>query len=150
MSKAPAVESFSPLGLETFSPTYSHISRTALSPISTLISFAGQIGADTSNGNRNIPSSLAEQCDLAFANVDKCLAAAGARKDDIVQVRQYVVDLLRGGAGQDPERAKRYVAWIGELRPPSTLLGVQALAAPGLLYEIEVVCVVHHEIRHQA
>ena len=72
------------------------------------------------------------------------------RKEDIVHVRHYVVDLLRGGKGQDPARQERYLKWMGELGPPSTLLGVQALAAEALLYEIDVVCVVTHEVQHQA
>jgi len=58
-------------------------------------------------------------------------------------VRQYVVNLLRDGQGQDSERAKRYAEWMGGLKPPSTLIGVQALAHKDLFYEIEVVCVVH-------
>jgi enamine deaminase RidA (YjgF/YER057c/UK114 family) len=62
-----------------------------------------------------------------------------------VQVRQYVVNLLRDGQGQDPERAKLYVEWMGESRPPSTVLGVQALVHRDLLYEIEIVCLVREE-----
>ena len=139
---------FNPPGHVPNSPAYSHISRVPLSPTTHLVSFAGQIGRDSATNTT--PGTLAEQCSLAFANVDKCLAAAGARKADIVQVRQYVVDLLRGGQGPDPERVRRYLEWMGGLTPPSTLLGVQALADTALLYEIEVVCVVHGEVRHQA
>lgn len=131
---------FNPEGQTTFSPTYSHISRVPISSTGTLVSIAGQIGVDATTGS--IPPTLSEQCQLAFANVDRCLEAAGACKGDIVQVRQYVVDLLRGGQGQDPDRTKLYVEWMGELRPPSTLLGVQALAHRDLLYEIEIVCLV--------
>jgi enamine deaminase RidA (YjgF/YER057c/UK114 family) len=141
------VKSLSPAGHATFSPTYSHISRVALSPTTEQISLAGQVGAKVDPEGKSpphIPASLGDQCSLAFANVDTCLAEVGATKADIIQVRQYVVDLLRGGKGQDPERAKRYVEWMGDLRPPSTLLGVAALASPDLVYEIEVVCVVHH------
>ncbi|KAF2790151.1 YjgF-like protein, partial [Melanomma pulvis-pyrius CBS 109.77] len=119
---------------------YSHISRIPISPNSTLVSFAGQIGRDSSN--LNIPTTLAEQCTIAFANVDKCLEAVGAKKEDIIQVRQYIVNLLRDGQGQDPERAKRYAEWMGGLRPPSTVLGISALAHKDLLYEIEIICVV--------
>lgn len=148
MSNPAKVEHFNPQTLATFSPTYSHIARTPLSPTSTLVSFAGQVGYN--DDTQTTGATLGEQTSIACANVDKCLAAAGARKEDIVSVRHYVVDLLRGGQGQDPERAKAYTAWLGNLRPPATLLGVQALAAPQLLYEIEVVCVVHHEVQHQA
>ncbi|KAH7356036.1 Endoribonuclease L-PSP/chorismate mutase-like protein [Pyrenochaeta sp. MPI-SDFR-AT-0127] len=131
---------FNPPNHDTFSPTYSHISRIPISSSHTLVSFAGQIGHDSTTDS--IPATLGEQCTLAFANVDKCLEAAGATKRDIIQVRQYVVNLLRGGQGQDPERTKRYLAWIGEHRPPSTLLGVEALANEKLVYEIEIVCLV--------
>jgi enamine deaminase RidA (YjgF/YER057c/UK114 family) len=140
------VETLSPSGHPPFSPTYSHISRVALSPTTEQISFAGQVGAKvdpTGKSPSHIPASLGDQCSLAFANVDTCLAEVGATKADIIQVRQYVVDLLRGGKGQDPERAKRYVQWMGDARPPSTLLGISALAHPDLVYEIEIVCVVH-------
>ena len=136
-------ETFNPPNHPTFSPTYSHISRLPISPTSTLVSFAGQVGHDPSTSTTG--ATLAEQCRIAFSNVDKCLAAAGARKEDIVQVRQYVVDLLRGGKGQDPERAKLYVEWMGGLKPPSTLLGIDALAAKELVYEIEVIAVVRSE-----
>lgn len=53
-----------------------------------------------------------------------------------------MVDLLQGGKGQDPERAKRYVKWMDGCKPPSTLLGVESLASEKLVYEIEVVAVV--------
>jgi enamine deaminase RidA (YjgF/YER057c/UK114 family) len=131
---------FNPEGQTTFSPTYSHISRVPITPTAILISIAGQLGFDATTGL--IPPTLSKQCQLAFANADRCLQAAGACKGDIVQVRQYVVDLLRDGQGQDPERAKLYVEWMGELRPPSTVLGVQALVHKDLLYEIEIVCLV--------
>ena len=148
MSDRANVEVFNPPSLAPVAPTYSHIARTPLSPTSTLVTFAGQVGYDDST--KTTGATLGEQCSMAYANVDKCMAAAGARKEDIMHVRHYVVDLLRGGQGQDPERAKRYTAWLGGLRPPATLLGVQALAMPDILYEIDVVCVVHHEPKHQA
>lgn len=135
-------QTFNPEGHPTAAPTYSHISRISISPTATLVSIAGQVGQDSATGN--LPTTLGEQCSIAFANVDKCLKAVKATKKDIVQVRQYVVDLLRGGKGPDPERAKRYSEWMGGLTPPSTLLGIDALYRAEALYEIEVVCVVNH------
>lgn len=114
-----------------------------ISSTRTLITIAGQIGQDPQTDT--IPSTLGEQCSLAFKNMDKCLAAVGADKTDIVHVRHYVVNLLRDGQGQDPERAKRYVAWMDGAKPPSTLLGVQTLAHQDLLYEIEVVAVLKED-----
>lgn len=131
---------FNPEGQTTFSPTYSHISRVPITPTTTLVSIAGQLGWDATTGV--IPPTLASQCSLAFSNVERCLRASGACKHDIIQVRQYVVDLLKNGDDQDPERAKLYIQWMGDLRPPSTVLGVQSLVHKDLLYEIEVVCLV--------
>ncbi|EMD67038.1 hypothetical protein COCSADRAFT_33924 [Bipolaris sorokiniana ND90Pr] len=136
-------QNFNPEGQTTFSPTYSHVSRVPISSTTTFVSIAGQLGVDATTGS--IPPTLSEQCQLAFTNVDRCLQAAGACKGDIVQVRQYVVNLLRDGQGQDPDRAKLYVEWMGELRPPSTVLGVQALVHRDLLYEIEIVCLVREQ-----
>jgi enamine deaminase RidA (YjgF/YER057c/UK114 family) len=141
MSPPSKNETFNPEGHSTFSAAYSHISRVPISPTSTLVSFAGQIGRDSSN---YIPSTFAEQCSLAFENVDKCLAAVGGTKADIIQVRQYIVNLLNDGKGQDPERAKRYAEWMGGLKPPSTVLGITALAHKDLFYEIEIIAVVQN------
>ena len=124
---------FNPPGHVPFSPLYSHICAVPISSTSRLISFAGQIGRDGTT-----PNTLAEQVKLALSNVDKCLEAAGAKKQDIISVRQYVVNLLP----VDPSRTKMYNEWMGDHKPPSTLIGVQSLAAPELLYEIEVMAIV--------
>ena len=129
-------ETFNPPNHPPFAPTYSHISRVPISDSATLISFAGQVGADSSTGD--IPPTLGEQVKVALANVDTCLTAAGATKKDIVQVRQYVVNLHP----VDSIRGKLYSEWMDGIKPPSTLVGVQSLASEKLLYEIEVVAVV--------
>jgi enamine deaminase RidA (YjgF/YER057c/UK114 family) len=129
---------FSPEGHAPFRPTYSHISITTLQPTTKLISIAGQIGHDSTTDN--IPSSFADQVELALRNVQKCLDAAGAKKTDIVSVRQYVVNLLEQDA---VKRGEIYEKFMDGHKPPSTLLGVQALAAKDLLYEIEVMAVIN-------
>ena len=136
-------ECFNPSGHEPNVSTYSHISRVPISTTHSLISFAGQIGRDSTTNN--IPPAFIDQVTLSYANVDKCLEAVGATKADIVQVRQYIVNLQRGGEGVDPEYRKKYAEWMGGVKPPSTVLGVESLAAKELLYEIEVVCVVRNK-----
>lgn len=128
-------ETFNPPDLPTFTPAYSHISRVPISSEADLISFAGQIGR---NSTGEIPPTLEGQVRIALANVDLCLQAVGATKKDIVQVRQYVVNLHP----LDPIRSKLYIQWMGGNRPPSTVVGVQSLADERLLYEIEVISVV--------
>jgi enamine deaminase RidA (YjgF/YER057c/UK114 family) len=119
-----------------FSPTYSHICSVPISNSSRLVSFAGQVGHDPKTGKT--PETLAGQIEVALDNVDRCLAAAGAKKEDIISVRHFVVNLQP----IDPAIAQLLSTWIGEHKPPSTLLGVQCLATPELLYEIEVMAVV--------
>lgn len=131
---------FNPTTHIPFHPSYSHICSTPLLPTSKLITIAGQIGrfGDPSSGNTT-PSSFLEQVSIALQNVQTCLEAAGAKKTDIVQVKQYVVDI----AGHDYKgRVELYVEWMGGHKPPSTLIGVQGLATKELLYEIEVMAVV--------
>jgi enamine deaminase RidA (YjgF/YER057c/UK114 family) len=127
---------YNPPNHPPFAPTYSHIARVPISSEAELITFAGQVGADSTTGE--IPSTLGEQVKIALANVDTCLKAAGATKKDIIQVRHYVVNLHP----VDSARAKYYSEWMEGNKPPSTLVGVQSLAAKELLYEIEVVAVV--------
>jgi enamine deaminase RidA (YjgF/YER057c/UK114 family) len=132
-----SVKVFNPEDHAPFRPTYSHISVTTLEPTTKLVSFAGQIGHDSTTDK--IPPAFIDQVDLALQNVQKCLDAVGAKKTDIVSVRQYVVDLLE----QDSvKRGEVYEKFMDGYKPPSTLIGVQALAAKGVLYEIEVLAVV--------
>lgn len=114
---------FNPPGHGTPSAVYSHISSVPISNTHSLVSFAGQIGRASSD--QSIPESLGAQVSIALANVEKCLNAVGASKDDIVQVRQYVVNLLHNRDGEigvpDPERARLYTEWMKGRKPPSKL-----------------------------
>lgn len=130
------VRIFNPPGHSPEGSTYSHISSIPLTSNSKLVFFAGQIGRDPVT--RNVPKTLSEQVEIALNNVDICLAACGAQRTDIVQVRQYVVDMLP----MDRSRVDLYLRWMDGHAPPSTLIGVQSLALEGLLYEIEVAAVV--------
>lgn len=83
-----------------------------------------------------VPESLAEQMSIVLANVRAALAAVGAGPHDVVIARLYVVDLT-------PERLEEIVpgfltAFEGA-QPCVTGVGVQALAAPDLQVEMELV-----------
>lgn len=136
MSKMPnsTRQIFNPSTVHPPVPTYSHISITPLGANTRLITIAGQVGKTQSG---ETPPDFIDQVNLAFENVGKCLEAASASVKDIVRVVQYVVNLLP----QDPRRAQAYVKFFGDHRPPSTLVGVEALAEKELLYEIEVTAV---------
>ena len=130
---------FNPANVHPPRPTYSHVAITPLSGTAKLITVAGQVGIDQLSGTA--PPTFAAQVQTALDNLGKCLVAAGAGPRDVVKVTQYVVDL-------DPTertRGELYMKFMGDYRPPSTLIGVSKLAADDWLYEIEAIAVVHDE-----
>jgi len=100
---------------------------------------AGQVAWDR---DRNIvgENDFEAQTRQVFDNVVDGLAAAGAGLGDLVRIGIYVVD-------HDPEkmaivRRVRDEIMNGITPPASTLLGVEALAVPGLMIEIDAIAVV--------
>ena len=103
-----------------------------------LIYIAGQVAFD-GEGNLVGGDDLGAQAHQVYANLRLALEAAGAGFEDLVKITAYIVNYR-------PE----YRAVLGEVRsqyvladpPASTLVGVQALALPELLIEIEAVAAV--------
>jgi enamine deaminase RidA (YjgF/YER057c/UK114 family) len=100
---------------------------------------AGQTAWDT---ELNIVGAgdLAAQGRQALENVKLALEAAGATLADVIRTRIYVVNYK-------PEHVQIIGAlnkefFPGDTPPVSTLLGVQSLAVPDFLIEIEVTAVV--------
>ena len=95
---------------------------------------SGTVGVDEAG---NIPDDTVEQFRVAMDNLDKVLRAAGGRPKHIVKVTLYLTDV------EDRQRINpiRQEYW-GEHRPASTLVGVAALALPGLKIEIEAEAVI--------
>ena len=103
-----------------------------------MIFVSGQvsIGAD---GNLVAPGDIAGQARQVYANLRTALEGAGATAGDVVKLTTYVV-------GYTPA----FRPLLGEARstvfgpatlPASTLVGVQALAEPGYLIEVEAIAV---------
>jgi enamine deaminase RidA (YjgF/YER057c/UK114 family) len=105
----------------------------------TLVHVSGQTAWDT---QRNIvgPGDLAAQTRKALENVRLALKAAGATTADVVRMRIYVVNYKREDVGVITGLLKEF--FPAEKPPASTLLGVQSLAVPEFLIEIEVTAVV--------
>ena len=85
------------------------------------------------------PEGLAEQAELTFKNIDIALEAAGATRENVVNIEIFIVDL----ANIDPTpvyQAVRNYFPAGH-KPTSMVIGVSALAYPGLLVEISVTAV---------
>ncbi|MEM7120918.1 MAG: RidA family protein [Pseudomonadota bacterium] len=76
-----------------------------------------------------------EQFRTSLANLDEVLAGAGMKRSNILLVRFYVADMEGFNANFDV-----YKDWIDEagIRPPQTVIGVQCLALPEMLIEIEI------------
>lgn len=146
MSPSSKVEIFNPQGHPSSARSYSHVSTIPISSTKKLVSLAGQTGTDPSTTAENAPP-LRDQVRIALANVDKCLAAVGATKKEIVSHREYVVKLTSLSKADFEAREEAFMEWWRStegdaLPPPDTLIGVDSLWSKETLYEAEFVCVV--------
>jgi enamine deaminase RidA (YjgF/YER057c/UK114 family) len=128
------LELINPDGLAT-PQSYTHV---VAATGSRLVFVAGQVAEDAA-GNLVGAGDVGAQALLAFANVGRALAAAGARPDQVARISIYVV-------GLSPEQLATIeaarIAVFGEHKPADTLLGVETLAEPGRLVEVEAIAVV--------
>lgn len=99
-----------------------------------LLHCAGQVAWDAGH-NVVGAGDIALQARQALANLRAVLAEAGATPADVVRIRTYVVDHTPDKLGLvTPE----LMAFWGDATPaPNTWIGVQALALPDFLIEIE-------------
>jgi enamine deaminase RidA (YjgF/YER057c/UK114 family) len=105
---------------------------------SRLVFVAGQV-ADDAQGNVVGAGDLAAQARQAFANVSRALAAAGARPEQVAKLTIYVV---HHRPEYLPDISAARVAVFGDHKPTDTLLGVETLAEPGYLIEVDAIAVV--------
>jgi enamine deaminase RidA (YjgF/YER057c/UK114 family) len=103
-----------------------------------LVFVAGQV-ADDAEGRVVEPGDLRAQAHRAFANLGRCLEAAGARPEQVARITVYVVDYEP--ASLSAISAAR-VSVFGDHKPADTFLPVTALAEPGFLIEIDAIAVV--------
>lgn len=82
---------------------------------------------------------MVAQAELAFANLERVLAAAGATPSDVVKVNVYVGDDYAMHAGPIREIRSRYFT---DRYPASTLVRVAGFANPAYLFEVEAIAVV--------
>jgi enamine deaminase RidA (YjgF/YER057c/UK114 family) len=86
MASNSPVHIYNPPSCPSLAPTYSQISVVPISSTKRLISFAGQTGTGQDT-EANKSMSFPEQVRRALEKLDKCLAAAGTSKKDIVMIR---------------------------------------------------------------
>jgi enamine deaminase RidA (YjgF/YER057c/UK114 family) len=92
---------------------------------------AGQIGVAPDG---TIAESFEAQAEQAWTNLRAVLAAAGMGVDDIVKVTHFLIRPTDVAAYR-PVVARH----LGDARPASTMLVIQALARPEFLIEVEAV-----------
>lgn len=83
----------------------------------------------------SVPSTLAEQADLAYANIVAVLAAKGIPPQNIIKLTTFFTD------EEDPDDCvrKARAKYLGEHRPASTAVCVSRLVDPAWKIEIEAV-----------
>ena len=114
----------------------SHIARITANGVTTIL-ISGQIG--WAEGAAAPAATLAEQAEIAFANVVKRLEQADASAEDLVKTTAFIKDI-------DPEKveqAARVQAKVLRLDPPraATEVGVTGLMEPSFLIAVEATAV---------
>jgi enamine deaminase RidA (YjgF/YER057c/UK114 family) len=104
---------------------------------SRLVFVAGQ-AADDAQGNLVGAGDLAVQAHQAFANVGRALAAVAARPEQVTRLTIYVV---HHRPEYLPVISDGRIAVFGDHKPADTLLGVETLAEPGYLIEVDAIAV---------
>lgn len=116
-------------------PTYSHV---VVATGSKIVFVAGQEPED-GGGNVVGIDDLAVQAHQVFANLGRALSAAGTRPDQVAKITIFVVH-------HRPEylpviEAAR-VSLFGNHKPVDTLVGVESLARPEYLIEVDAIAVI--------
>jgi enamine deaminase RidA (YjgF/YER057c/UK114 family) len=121
---------------DLYTPT--SYTQVAVATGSGLIFVAGQAAHD-GDGNLVGPGDLAAQAHQAFANLGRALAVVGARPE---QVAKITICVVRHRAEYLPLIAEARIVVFGDHLPADTVVGVEALAEPGFLIEVEGIAIV--------
>lgn len=111
---------------------YSHVAKVS----GELVLIAGQYDSDAQG--HITTDDFAGQVERAFANLGTALRSAGLDYGDVAQLRTFIVE-------HDLDKltvlGKQIAQIWGERPPTQTLLGVAALALPGMLFEVDALAV---------
>ncbi|MFC0437915.1 RidA family protein [Kutzneria buriramensis] len=101
------------------------------------VAISGQVALDE-QGDVVGAGDAAAQARQVFANLQRCLAAAGATFDDVVKFTFYLTDIRHLPAVREARDA-----YVNASRPPaSSAVQVTSLVRPELLLEIEAFAVI--------
>ena len=99
-----------------------------------LIHISGQLSFDEA-GEFLYAGDFDAQLKRTYANMDKVLDHYGVTRNQVVSQTLYVVNLRQNAAAT----AEGNLAYFGDNRPASTVLGVTELTLPGQVVEISFV-----------
>lgn len=113
---------------------YSHVVTAA--GAQKLVFCAGQVAADAT-GKVLPPDDFDAQAKMVMTNLEKALAAGGAKLSDVTKVTIYIVN------PHDVPKARGILqTYFGVHPPASTLCVLRGLANPNFLVEIEAIAAV--------
>ncbi len=115
--------------------TYTHV---VVASGSKMVFVAGQEPEDE-HGNLVGAGDLASQARQVFANLGRALAAAGAGPDQVAKITIYVV---RHRPEYLPMIEAARAALFRDHKPADTLVGVETLARPEYLIEVDAIAVI--------
>lgn len=127
------LEAINPTDLPTPS-TYTHV---MVATGNRLVFIAGQEPEDE-QGDLVGPGDLAAQARQVFANLGRALAAGGARPEQVAKITIFVV---RHRPAYLPVIEQARVALFGGHKPVDTVVGVETLARPEYLIEVDAIAV---------
>jgi enamine deaminase RidA (YjgF/YER057c/UK114 family) len=127
-----ALEKIAPAGVHE-ARGYTHVVKATGG---TTIYVSGQVGVAPDG---SVAEGLQAQAKQAYANLQAALAAAGATAADVAKINTYVVNYTP--EARPALAAARQGVFDAASPPASTLIGVQALAQPNLLIEVEAIAV---------
>lgn len=114
--------------------TYTHV---VVATGTRMVFIAGQEPEDV-HGNLVGPGDLAAQARQVYANLGRALAAAGARPEQVTKITIYVV---HHRPEHLPVIEQERQNLFGEHKPADTVVGVETLAGPGYLIEVDAIAV---------
>jgi len=118
-------------------PTPSAYTHVIVATGSRMVFVAGQEPED-GQGNLVGPGDLAAQARQVFANLGRALAAGAARPDQVTKITIFVV---HHRPEYLPAIEEARVELFGDHKPVDTLVGVEALARPEYLIEVDAIAV---------
>jgi enamine deaminase RidA (YjgF/YER057c/UK114 family) len=118
-------------------PTPESYTQVVAATGSRLVFVAGQVAEDA-QGNLVAPGDLAGQARQAFTNAGRSLAAAGASPEQVARITVYVVSHRPEYL---PDISAARIAVFADHKPADTIVGVETLAEPGRLIEVEAIAV---------